>query len=95
MRGGGGGEGLPLAQSHPWDSAPPPAPPPPPALDPSPRYQVAEALRHVHSRGVCHRDIKPENLLLADSTDGARVRLCDFGCAEFLGEGGEAQLRGR
>jgi serine/threonine protein kinase len=64
-------------------------------VDPPTRYQVAEALQHVHSRGVCHRDIKPENLLLADRTEGAPVRLCDFGCAEFLSESGQAELKGR
>jgi len=38
--------------------------------------QVAEALAHVHSRGILHRDIKPSNVLL---TAEGRARLIDFG----------------
>ena len=40
---------------------------------------LADALRHVHSRGLFHRDIKPANVILIDA--GA-VKLVDFGLAK-------------
>ena len=41
--------------------------------------QLAEALRHVHGKGIIHKDLKPENVLI--DADGA-VRLIDFSLAE-------------
>ncbi len=40
--------------------------------------QVAEALAHVHDRGIVHRDVKPSNIMLDQS---GRARLIDFGLA--------------
>ncbi len=46
---------------------------------------AAEALGHLHARGVVHRDIKPGNLVLrGDRIDG--VTLVDFGLARDAGE---------
>lgn len=50
--------------------------------------QIAEALAHVHALGVAHRDLKPENLLLVDGSVHADVKLCDFGLACVLDDGG-------
>jgi serine/threonine protein kinase len=42
--------------------------------------RLAEALAHVHERGVIHRDLKPANVLLG--ADGAMIT--DFGVAHLL-----------
>ncbi|HUS31060.1 MAG TPA: serine/threonine-protein kinase, partial [Kofleriaceae bacterium] len=53
--------------------------------------QVADALDHIHKRGVIHGDIKAENLILAEEpvAAGTRrrriVRLLDFGLAKRFG----------
>jgi calcium-dependent protein kinase len=49
--------------------------------------QVARALEHLHGHGIVHRDLKPENLLLVDKSQHSDVKLCDFGLAQFFGEG--------
>ena len=44
-------------------------------------FEVAEAMRFVHSRGVVHRDLKPSNVLIG--SDG-HVRVSDFGIATLM-----------
>ncbi|GMH62337.1 hypothetical protein TrLO_g6537 [Triparma laevis f. longispina] len=57
--------------------------------------QLLEGLSYVHSMNVVHRDIKPENLLIINSTsDKPTLRLCDFGAARFLNEGGDDKRGG-
>lgn len=45
--------------------------------------QLAEVIKYMHSHGVVHRDLKPENCLLSDSSDGALVKVADFGLANI------------
>ncbi len=42
--------------------------------------KVADALAHVHAKGVLHRDVKPENILLMKDVPDEPV-LIDFGLA--------------
>lgn len=45
--------------------------------------EIASAIRHLHRHDVAHRDLKPENLLYTDMSEGATVKLSDFGFAKL------------
>jgi mitogen-activated protein kinase 15 len=44
-------------------------------------YQLACALKYLHSAGVVHRDLKPSNVLINANCD---VKLCDLGLSRSL-----------
>jgi serine/threonine protein kinase len=50
-------------------------------------YELFDALRHCHERGVVNRDLKPENILLDDSMS---LVIADFGLAAIV-ENAEAR----
>jgi len=46
--------------------------------------QMLDALQYMHSHKVCHRDLKLENWVYADATNGARLKLIDFGFSKVV-----------
>ena len=40
--------------------------------------QIVEAIKYLHSIGICHRDLKPENLLLGSQENDVDVKIGDF-----------------
>ena len=49
--------------------------------------QIFEVLIYLEDRGVVHRDLKPENFLLSSSTEGACLKIIDFGSSKFYTPG--------
>lgn len=52
--------------------------------------QVADGLRHVHSKDIVYRDLKPENILLVakpESEDAIEIKLSDFGHSKLVNDG--------
>lgn len=43
---------------------------------------MIRAVNHIHCKGILHRDIKSANILISN---GGRLKLADFGFAEFIG----------
>ncbi|RLN73724.1 hypothetical protein BBJ28_00023262 [Nothophytophthora sp. Chile5] len=53
-------------------------------------FQLCCAIHYCHINNIVHRDIKPENLLVNTSNGEHSLRLCDFGFARSLPNGGNA-----
>ncbi|XP_074536230.1 serine/threonine-protein kinase DCLK1b isoform X2 [Halichoeres trimaculatus] len=48
-------------------------------------FNLASAIKYLHSLNIVHRDIKPENLLVYEHQDGSRsLKLGDFGLATVV-----------
>lgn len=48
--------------------------------------KFAEALKVLHSLGICHGDIKPDNMIISKDSNGCLILvLIDFGIAERIG----------
>eukprot|EP01114_Cavostelium_apophysatum_P007126 TRINITY_DN1887_c0_g1_i1.p1 TRINITY_DN1887_c0_g1~~TRINITY_DN1887_c0_g1_i1.p1 ORF type:complete len:346 (-),score=101.36 TRINITY_DN1887_c0_g1_i1:903-1940(-) len=54
-------------------------------------FQVLKALDFCHSNGIMHRDVKPHNVMIDHSQ--RKVRLIDWGLAEFYHAGMEYNVR--
>lgn len=44
-------------------------------------YQLAKALKYLHSGSLIHRDLKPSNILI---NSNCSIKLCDFGLVRSL-----------
>ncbi|NOY91447.1 MAG: protein kinase [Deltaproteobacteria bacterium] len=55
--------------------------------------EVLAGLDSAHAAGVIHRDLKPANIFLAQTPQGPRVKLLDFGISKMLEPGGDQLTR--
>lgn len=46
-------------------------------------YQLAKALKYLHTGKIIHRDLKPSNVLV---NSNCTIKLCDFGLVRSLNQ---------
>lgn len=44
-------------------------------------YQIAKALKYLHTAKIIHRDLKPSNILV---NSNCSIKICDFGLVRSL-----------
>jgi tetratricopeptide (TPR) repeat protein len=54
--------------------------------------QAASGVAALHAGGIVHRDLKPGNIMLAESADGERAVIMDFGVAHMAAGAGADDL---
>lgn len=55
--------------------------------------QITSGLAFLHGKNFIHRDLKPANVLMTESSEGAILKLADFGFAKQLNVAALAQTR--
>jgi mitogen-activated protein kinase 15 len=46
-------------------------------------YQIAAAIKYIHSADLIHRDIKPSNILINTQS---KIKICDFGLVRSVND---------
>eukprot|EP00061_Rhincodon_typus_P003902 g21253.t1 len=54
---------------------------------------LAQALKHLHDRGLAHLDVKPANVFVCGGGRARRCKLGDFGLLADLGAGGHGEAQ--
>ncbi|CAG2103815.1 unnamed protein product [Medioppia subpectinata] len=49
--------------------------------------QIMVGVKYLHDNGILHRDLKPGNILVVNTVDHVRLKICDFGLAAFHNKG--------
>eukprot|EP00095_Tigriopus_kingsejongensis_P004202 maker-scaffold208_size258758-snap-gene-1.27 protein:Tk04202 transcript:maker-scaffold208_size258758-snap-gene-1.27-mRNA-1 annotation:"ribosomal protein s6 kinase alpha-" len=55
--------------------------------------KLMSAVNFMHFQGVVHRDLKPENILFTDDSDGAELKVVDFGFARLKPKEGQEGMK--
>ncbi|CAG2103654.1 unnamed protein product, partial [Medioppia subpectinata] len=49
--------------------------------------EIMVGVKYLHNNGILHRDLKPGNILVANTVDHVRIKICDFGLAAYHNKG--------
>ena len=53
-------------------------------------FPVLDAVAAAHAAGVVHRDLKPSNVFIADTEEGPKIKVIDFGLSKLIPGPGES-----